>query len=282
MYQEKCQRFGGEGQVLLASPVEKQTTSDSCAVNGHLRSEDWKSASCRREFSQRAELSELMDQPCSYEDLRACLHDIARVNRLTRAHKPTIDWLQTVLAAKVESASPLRVLDVGCGYGDMLRTVDRWAARRGIALHLTGIDLNPDAVRAAKEVTNTNQNIEWLVGDALSNPAAESFDVVISSLMTHHLNNSEVVIFLSWMERYARRGWFINDLHRKPLPYHLFRLWSRFTNWHPFVKHDGPVSIRRSFVAEDWQSLCALAGIAKESVSVQRFVPARLCVGRIK
>ena len=55
-------------------------------------------------------------------------------------------------------------------------------------------------------------------------------DVVICSLLTHHLTDPQIVQFLQWTERTTRRGWFVNDLHRKPVPYHLFRLWAPFTN----------------------------------------------------
>jgi SAM-dependent methyltransferase len=234
------------------------------------------------DFSQRANLIELMDLPCPYEELRACLHDIARVNRLTFAQRPTLSWLERLVAAHPPSAAPLRVVDVGCGYGDTLRRIDRWAARRGVPVTLTGIDLNPDAIRAAREATPSDQQIEWLVGDALADHTQGPIDVVICSLLTHHLTNPQIVLFLRWMEQTARRGWFIDDLHRKPVPYHLFQFWARFANWHPFVKNDGPVSIRRSFVVEDWQMLCAAAEVAAETVSITEHRPARLCVGRVK
>lgn len=220
----------------------------------------------------------MMDQPCTYEELRACLHDIARVNRLTFAYRPTISWLE----AHPASGRPLRVVDVGCGYGDTLRHIDAWAAKRGIAVSLTGIDLNPDAIRAATQATQPVQQIEWIVGDAFSSSLTGNIDVVICSLLTHHLTDPQIVQFLRWMEQTARLGWFINDLHRQPLPYHLFRFMARFTNWHPFVKHDGPVSIRRSFVAEDWKNLCAAAELDPSTVSIREHRPARLCVGRIK
>jgi SAM-dependent methyltransferase len=224
----------------------------------------------------------MMEQPCSYEELRACLRDIARVDRLTFAYRPTLSWMEKLIAAHPKPTRPLRVVDVGCGYGDTLRRINAWAARRRISVALTGIDLNPDAIRAAKEATPPTQRIEWIVGDALSDAATGEIDIVVSSLLTHHLTNPQVVQFVRWMERTARRGWFINDLHRQPVPYYFFRLWARFTNWHPFVKNDGPVSIRRSFVVEDWQSLCATAGLAAETVSIQEYRPARLCVGRMK
>jgi SAM-dependent methyltransferase len=176
----------------------------------------------------------------------------------------------------------MRILDVGCGYGDTLRLVHDWAAKRGVTVALTGIDLNGDAIRAAREATPRSYTIEWKVGDALCAGLKTEADVVICSLLTHHLDDSQVVHFLRWMEATAQSGWFVNDLHRKPVPYHLFRLWARFARWHAFVKHDGPVSIRRSFLVDDWRRLCAAAEVNDESVSIREYRPARLCVGRIK
>jgi SAM-dependent methyltransferase len=224
----------------------------------------------------------MMDEPCSYEELRTCLHDIARVNRLTFAFRPTISWLEDLVAVRGASAEPLRVVDVGCGNGDMLRRIDRWAKKRGVAVALTGIDLNPNAIRAAREATRSTQRIEWVAGDVLSDNMPGDIDVVICSLLTHHLTDSQVVQFLQWVERRTRRGWFVNDLHRKPVPYRLFRLWARFMNWHRFVKNDGAVSIRRSFVVEDWQRLCVAAELDATAVSIREYRLARLCVGRIK
>ena len=224
----------------------------------------------------------MMDQPCSYEELRGCLHDIARVNRLTFAYRPTISWMEELITAHRPSSEPLRVVDVGCGDGDTLRRIDAWAAKRGVPVALTGIDVNSDAIRTAREATPPMQQIEWIVGDALSHAATGDIDVVICSLLTHHLTDSQIVQFLQWAERTARCGWFVNDLHRKPVPYHLFRLLARFTTWHPFVKNDGAVSIRRSFVVGDWQRLCAAAGLDARLVSIKEYRPARLCVGRIK
>jgi SAM-dependent methyltransferase len=224
----------------------------------------------------------MMDQPCSYEELRGCLHDIARVNRLTFAYRPTISWMEELIAAHPSPGHPFRVVDVGCGDGDMLRRIDAWAGKRGVPVALTGIDLNPDAIRAAREATPAEQRIQWIVGDALSNAVMGDVDLVICSLLTHHLTDPQIVQFLQWAERTTRLGWFVNDLHRKPVPYHLFRLWARFTTWHPFVKNDGAVSIRRSFVVKDWKRLCAAAELDAKTVSIKEYRPARLCVGRIK
>lgn len=225
-------------------------------------------------------LPEMMDQPCSYTDMEACLRDIARVNRLTFAYRPTLSWLVELLARKPQG--PLHIVDVGCGYGDSLRRIQVWAIERGLSVKLTGIDLNLDAIRAAATATLPGMNIEWIHGDAFSYHPAAAIDVVLSSLLTHHLSDSEIVRFLVWMEATARRGWFINDLHRKTFPYYAFKLMAKLLPFHPFVKHDGAVSIRRSFLEEDWQRLCAAANLPLDQVSIREYRPARLCVGRIK
>jgi hypothetical protein len=105
---------------------------------------------------------------------------------------------------------------------------------------------------------------------------------VVSSLFTHHLGEADVVRFIKWMEQHAELGWFINDLSRGAIPYYLFRWFAKFAGLHRFVQHDGPVSIARSFVPEDWERMCAAAGQNGSDIVIRKFRPARLCVERRK
>ena len=232
------------------------------------------------DFGRRSAALELMDtEDCGPAEFEACLIDLAKVNRATLAYRPTFAWLDRVVRDRPRGA-PLRVVDCGSGYGDMLRKIDRWAERRGVAVELTGIDLNPWSRAAALKATPPGRAIEWVTTDLFDYRPAAPVDVVLSSLFTHHLTDDQVVEFLRWMEATARVGWFVNDLHRHPLPYHVFRLWSRLARWHRFVQNDGPISITRAFVHADWQRLLAEAGIA--DARIEWFMPFRLCVGRIK
>jgi SAM-dependent methyltransferase len=226
-----------------------------------------------------AELLEWMDEPCSYEDFRQCLVDLAQVNRLTLAYRPTLAFLDRV-TQNMAPSEPFHIVDVGCGGGDMLRHIERWAVQKGLRVKLTGIDLNPYAARAAREFTTATSGIEWITGDAFS--YTERIDVVLSSLFTHHLCEAEIVSFLAWSEAKAHRGWFINDLCREQTPYRLFGLLAAAMRWHRFVRHDGPVSFRRSFREADWLALLSKAAISNACVLMQRWTPARLCVERIK
>jgi len=221
-----------------------------------------------------------MDGPWSYAELRDCLRDIAKVNRLTMAYRPTLKWLESV-ANSTSTSGALRIVDVGCGYGDMLRRIEQWASRRGLAVDLLGVDLNPDAVRAAREATPPGSRIQWIAGDVYSCAAAAEADIVISSLLTHHLEEPDILRFLEWMERTARVGWFVNDLHRQAIPYYVFRAAASMVGWHRFVRHDGPVSILRSFVPQDWRRMCVAGGLDLAEVTIAESRPARLCVGRV-
>lgn len=233
----------------------------------------------RLDFSRRAHLSELMDEPCSYGEFRDCLRDLEKVNRTIGSYRPTLKWLGQFAERK---AGPLHIVDVGCGGGDMLRRIEAWSRKQEIKLRLTGIDLNPYAERAAREFTPGDSEIEWLTGDAFSYQPSMAIDLVISSLFTHHLPDLEIVRFIGWMERIARRGWFINDLHREKAPYYGFKALAWVMRWHRFVRHDGPVSIRRSFRRADWEQYCAMAGLGADDAQIKEVKPARLCVSRVK
>jgi trans-aconitate methyltransferase len=212
--------------------------------------------------------------------MRACLRDLARVNRWFRAYRPTLDFLHNVRLPA--HSVPLRIVDVGCGYGDTLRCIDRWAQQRRLAVELTGLDLNSDAIAIATEVTGSTSRIRWIAGDVFSFQPAQPPHLILSSLFTHHLADPDVVRFLRWMEQNALVGWFVNDLSRAQVPYHLFRCFSRLAGLHPFVQHDGPVSIARAFVREDWLRLGEDAGLRRADFAVVGYTPARLCVARSK
>lgn len=221
-----------------------------------------------------------MDGPSTREELRGCLRDLARLNRWFLGYRPVLYWLNIVVPAA--TTRPIHILDIGCGYGDGLRRIERWALKRGVVLELTGLDMNPDAVAIAAEASPPESTIRWVAADIFRYAPDRPIDLVVSSLFTHHLAEPELIRFLEWMEVHAGLGWFVNDLSRAAIPYHLLRLFSNLAGLHPFVQHDGPASIARAFVREDWERLCAAAGVAADGVSILPFQPARLCVMRRK
>lgn len=216
-----------------------------------------------------------------YETLRGCLRDLARVNVLSLGYRPTLAFLDDLRrSGKLDLRRPVEILDVGSGYGDLLRAIDRWAERHRLAARLTGVDVNPLSARAAADATPLGRPIRWETSDLFDHEGRA--DVIVSSLFAHHLDDASAVRFLRWMEGRARVGWFINDLHRHPLPYWIFGPMASALRLHPFVRHDGPVSFARAFVPGDWQRLLGRAGLPEGEAVVRRWAPFRLCVGRVR
>lgn len=238
----------------------------------------------RPDFSERASTIELMDsEATSFEDYLSCLRDLERVNRMTFSYRPTLAFLDCLAASgRLRRGRPIRIVDAGSGYGDMLRRIAAWGERRAIDLELTGIDLNPAAARAAQSATPEDVAIRWVSGDMFTHDEPHGIDLVVSSLLAHHLDGKGPVRLLDWMEGRARIAWFVNDLHRHPLPYAVFRGWSRLAGWHRFVQHDGPVSITRAFTAADWRHYLALSSVPAGAAKISWWMPFRLCVARLK
>ena len=239
-------------------------------------------SSVEGDFSQRVsprELPELMDGDCTYEEFRDCLRSLEQVNRWLMGYRPTLAWMDLL---PVRSREPLHIVDVGSGGGDLLRQIAGWAKKRGVAVQLTGIDLNPYAARAAAEVTPRELEVEWVTCDARAYRPEKPVDVILSSLTAHHLEDKDIIALLQWMEARAQVGWFLNDLERSERSSGMFAWVAEMARWHRFVRHDGPVSFRRAFRKEDWVRLLASAQIPRQDVTVERWRPGRLCVGRRK
>ena len=55
------------------------------------------------------------------------------------------------------------------------------------------------------------------VGHALAYEPTDPPDIVISSLVTHHLDDASILRLLRMMTERARVGWFISELQRHPV-----------------------------------------------------------------
>lgn len=227
-------------------------------------------------LAERSLQPELMDDPHLPEaTYRAVLGDLAKVNRITLAHRATLAFLDRAIGHR----QSFTLLDVGFGQGDMLRVIARWASDRGIAAQLTGIDLNPRSEPIARLATPATMPIRYRTGDYAA-LAGSRFDCIISSLVTHHMSRVELLAFLQFMEAEAQTGWLVNDLHRHTISYLGYPVLARLARWHEIVRQDGQTSIARSFRPADWRELLTEAQVA--GVRIIRRFPFRLCVEQVR
>lgn len=222
----------------------------------------------------RSDQQELMDaDDLDQATYTALIGDLARVNTATLARRPTLAFLKRATAGR----RVLRLLDVGFGDGDMLRSIARWCVQHGLTAELVGVDLNPRSEPAARAHTPPDLPIRYVTGDYAD--MGGGWDAIVSSLVAHHMTHDQLLAFLRFMEA-GSRTWFVNDLHRHRFAYYGFPLLARVAGWHPIVRYDGRVSITRSFRPAEWRATLAQAGV--EGARVFRAFPFRLCVERLR
>lgn len=227
-------------------------------------------------LERRSDEPERMDvEEVAPEDLEHALRDLEWLTALGLYHRPVLRWLDRIAAGRAS----LSVLDVASGGGDMLRRIARWGRRRGIALRLEGVDLNPHARRVAERATEAWMPVTYRTADAFALGPDLEPDIIISSHFAHHLTDDELVAFLRWMEATARLGWFVNDLHRHWLMLLGIRAITGALPFHRFVRSDGPISVRRSLVRADWERALAAAAIPPGRVELRWHMPFRWGLG---
>lgn len=207
----------------------------------------------RVDLRQRAtDLAELMDDPgCDPSALDRTYRRFALVNLLVGGWRATFRrHLLPVLRNAAAGGGTVRILDLGCGGGDLARSLARWGARCELPLSVVGIDPDPRAIHAATRVHRPGVEFRSatsrdLVGDG------EQFDAVVSNHVLHHLTGLERAAFLADTERLTTRIAVHSDIRRSPAAYRSYQLASPLVAPGTFVRVDGLRSIRRSFTASE-------------------------------
>jgi ubiquinone/menaquinone biosynthesis C-methylase UbiE len=185
--------------------------------------------------------------------------------------------LRSTLFPEIETQAlrSFSILDVGAGSGELLRVAADWARQTNRQMTAVGLELNERSAESINEESRRFDEISSVRGNALELPFADnSFDYVICSLFTHHFVEEQVVTILREMSRVARRRIFVIDLNRHPIAYLLYTTLGKLVLHNRLLRHDGALSILRSFKAVELLELGQRAGL--RDVWVQRRFPYRL------
>jgi len=217
-------------------------------------------------FEHRSFESEMLDEPDIPEEiLIQNLQELDFINHILGGHTISLKGIKKLVTDKNKQ---YHLVDLGCGSGDVLKHTARWARARGYKIKLTGVDKNPDAIRFLKEHCKDYPEIGGVVSDYRDFLKADSnIDIVHSSLFCHHLNDKELAEMLSYLKKYTRTGFVINDLHRHWLSYYGVYLITHLLNGSKLSKNDGPISVLRAFKAKELRSLLQMAGIENYSIN---------------
>lgn len=209
---------------------------------------------------------ELMDAPeCDRRRLHDALETLSRVNRWLGGTRLMGERVRDLLRGP---PGPIRILDIGCGAGDIPLELRDRLERRGWRPSFVLSDVHATTLSLARErlrgrlAPSEAANFAFVRLDGAALPfGSRSFDLVLCSSTLHHLGEEAAVRLLREVDRVAARGWALTDLRRSWLGWASTRVLAA-TVWrrNPFPRQDGPASVRRAFTPTELRTLLRRAG----------------------
>ncbi len=213
------------------------------------------------DFSVRSDEPEIMDDLDLEGDvLRQTLKEITRINLLLGGNEVTLNGIKSLLAP-LKPTKPVRILDIGCGDGEILRIIARWGRKRQVPVELIGIDANEFICSVAEESSKDYPEISFQSLDIFSDKfKAIDFDIVTATLVMHHFSNNQLDWLINHFSK-ASIGVVINDLHRHWFAFHSINLLTAIFSRSSMVKNDAGVSVLRAFRKQELQRLMSSCGV---------------------
>jgi 2-polyprenyl-3-methyl-5-hydroxy-6-metoxy-1,4-benzoquinol methylase len=208
-----------------------------------------------------------MDQPDL--DPRRHIHALRGLSRINFwSGSARILWPPLIALARRLNTRRLRVLDVATGGGDQPLRLWRRAKRSGLELDLAGCDLSPIALDHARgRAARAGADIRFFTLDALRDDFPADYDVVMTSLFLHHLDESQAVSLLQRMANSAKHLVLVNDLVRSRVGLLLAHLATRLLTTSDVVHYDGPRSVEGAFTLVEARDLAQRAGLHSAMVA---------------
>lgn len=207
---------------------------------------------------KRVRIPEEMDDPrlCANAH-RHALQSLALSNRLLGVDTSVRRALRRTAPADAS------VLDLGCGGGAFLSSLDPTGSRR----LMVGVDRSEFALETANTI---NPLIAWVAADVQKLPFnADSVDVVVCTLLLHHFDPVGAITVLSEAARVARCAVVVSDLTRSRLAWWLTWLTTRLLSRSWVFHLDGPRSVSGAYDPAEMRALAQQAGMKGANITRQ-------------
>jgi 2-polyprenyl-3-methyl-5-hydroxy-6-metoxy-1,4-benzoquinol methylase len=200
----------------------------------------------------RTDKPEIMDDfALEGEVLREALDKIAKINQLLGGNRLTLQGVKNLIN-QIDSTRTITIIDVGCGNGDMLRTLAEYALKNHLKFELIGIDANNYTVNHARKLSKEYPNISYRCENIFDKAFSElKYDIALCTLTLHHFKDSEIVNLMDRFNANSTIGVVINDLHRNGTSYRLFQALCFVFRLNQMSREDGLTSILRGFKKEE-------------------------------
>lgn len=217
-------------------------------------------------FSFRSYQPEMLDAPnIPKELLFRNLQELDFINGTLGGHGVTLKGIKKLVTDKNKE---YHIVDIGCGGGDSMLEIARWARTNSYKVKITGVDLNNDAIEFTNKHCQNFQEINTIQCDYRDFlKSATKVDIVHCSLFCHHLKDDELAELFSYLNKYTISGFVINDLQRHWFAYYSIKILTRLFSSSVLVKNDAPLSVLRGFKRGELKDLLTLSGINKCDIS---------------
>jgi 2-polyprenyl-3-methyl-5-hydroxy-6-metoxy-1,4-benzoquinol methylase len=191
-------------------------------------------------------------------------------NSLFLNHRLIYGFLKGFLDRERENS----ILDVGCGGGDLMQYLAVHLRKDGFRFSLTGVDVNSAAVGVAEARTKAWRNARVIYGQV--EETGGIYDVAVASQILHHFSPADAANMLKSVYAKVSRGIVISDLLRSRAAYWLVKAAVYATTTDRMHRHDGPLSVLRSYTDEEIGRIMKDAGIS--SFSIRNLFPRKFIV----
>jgi len=203
---------------------------------------------------------EIMDDlDMSGEMLITSLDQLETINKWLGGNRLTLDGIKKMLADKPRDQT-YSIVDLGCGHGDMLRKIADYGKENGYKFELLGIDANQATIEYGISLSKKYDNIKYAKQDVIEDKLTiDKYDIALCTLFLHHFEDEIAVTLIRKLLNKSRIGVVVNDLHRHPIPYYLFKMLTTvFGN--EMVRSDGLLSITKAFKRADLENFADKVG----------------------
>jgi 2-polyprenyl-3-methyl-5-hydroxy-6-metoxy-1,4-benzoquinol methylase len=206
-----------------------------------------------------SELELMDDLTLSGDELRRNLEELEVINHWLGGYKVVLHALDQL---KVPENHTLRIADVGCGGGDTLKSIAKWARCKNIKVKLEGIDANDFMVQYARKQCAAYPEISITQHDVFSDAfLQQKYDIIVCSLFCHHFTDEQLTQMFRQLYSQVNFKVIINDLHRHWLAYYSIKYITAAFSGSRLVKNDAPLSVWRAFTRNELKQLVQQAGI---------------------
>ncbi len=213
-------------------------------------------------YTHRSTEEEIMDD-LSYEGevLDQTLRELETINKLLGGNHVTIDGIKKLIDLSRDKT--WKIIDVGCGGGEMLKLIANWARKNHVSVELIGVDANPYVIKYAEQNCSDYSEITFRSVNIFSDEFKKmDCDILTATLFLHHFDDEGLSHLFRQFNEQATTGIVVNDLHRHWLAHRSINLLTSLFSKSSMVKNDAGISVLRSFRSADWTRILSHAGIS--------------------